>query len=137
MNRLVIAAALLGLASTATGCIGFAAVSSAPPAKEGVIRLEDDRSTIRVSRGVAIAIECREQWWGSPCENAVAKTSDPRVARVLPAHLEKFRDGFMQTYDSGDSQRSIFVVAGVDAGETNLTIQSGDGNKSFHVVVEP
>ena len=128
--------ALLGLAATNAGCIGFSAVSSAPVSKEGVMRIEDDRPTIRVSKGVALAIECRDTWMGSPCENATAQTVDAGVAKVLPAHLDKARDGFMQTYDSASSQRTIFVVAGVDAGETELRITSGDGNKSFHVIVE-
>lgn len=131
----------LALAAAASGCAPIvAAVSVAPPTRSGAfwIKERDGEDTVFVSKGVAMALECRDVWWGGPCENARASTGDVKVARVLSGHLEKEKSPWGMGYaDQSASQRSVFVLAGVEAGTTWLRFDSDDGSRVFRVVVEP
>jgi hypothetical protein len=134
--------ALTTLGSLTSGCTPYVyAVSAAPPARVGEIwkKNEQGEDVIRVSKGVAFAIECSDAWLGGPCKDATAHTGSSAVARVLPAHLEKIRNPWSLEHDYLDqdvSHRAVFVLAGVETGETTLSIQSGDGNRQFIVEVE-
>ncbi len=137
-------ALLLGLlvSGLGSGCAPLVStVSVPPPSRSGSlwVKSRDGEDTIRVSKGVALAIECRDIWWGGPCENAKARTNDSKIARVLPAHLDKKpspRSDSSYTYENAN-HRSVFVIAGVEAGQTELTIASDDGNRTFQILVEP
>jgi hypothetical protein len=135
------ACALIVAASAIAGCRPqIIPVTSAPPEREGTIsNLGSTDDTIRLSKGVAMGLECRDGDFWLPCEAATARTGDGKIARVLPAHLDKYRSPYGNTsyYESDSSHRSVFVIVGVEAGETDLTFESGDGNRKFHVVVEP
>lgn len=142
MKRTLLCLSMLTLAAAATGCAPMVnTVSVAPPARVGTlwVKTRDGEDTIRVSKGVALAIECRDVWWGGPCENAKATTKDPKIARVLPAHLDKVKSPWgdsSYTFENA-SQRTVFVIAGREEGQTELTIASEDGNRTFLISVEP
>jgi hypothetical protein len=142
VRRAARALALALVASFATACSPIVyTTSAAPPSREGKLwnAYKDGEDAVVVSKGVAIAIECRDPWWGTACDDAIAKIADPKIARVLPAHLEKTREPWAQgAYaDEGVSQRAVFVVAGVAEGETKLTLDSAEGQRVFRVVVRP
>ena len=147
MNRSIaclLSCALLtiGVVTTAGCSPAVWAVSSAPPARVGELWKKDNQGEdrIRVSKGVAFAIECEDIWLGGACRDATARMKNPEVARVLPAHLEKMQSSqSRQTsyVDQDVSHRSVFVIAGVAPGETMLTIESADGNRQFAVDVTP
>ena len=48
----------------------------------------------------------------TPYIGATAQTANGKIARVLPAHLDKYRNAWGQTeyYESNISQRTVFVV---------------------------
>jgi hypothetical protein len=126
---------LLGLAAivlATAGCPSLYAVSSAPPLTSAELDLVDDR--IELSKGVALAIDCYDPWWGGPCEELAVTVDDPSIATVARAHLDKYRDRAGFVYDP-QSQRSVFVVAGVSPGQTTLRIESDDGDRTLEVWV--
>ena len=142
MKRAALALGLVLLSSLTGGCVPMVnTVSVAPPSRVGSlwVKTRDGEDTIRVSKGVALAIECRDVWWGGPCENAQARTKDAKIARVLPAHLEKTKSPWGDSAYANEnvSQRSAFVIAGVEVGQTELTILTDEGNRSFQILVEP
>jgi hypothetical protein len=139
VNRLLL---LLGLSAALAGCKPFLIpVSSAPPERHGAIDPEPtgEEDLIHLSKGVALGFECRESFWYLPCGGATAQTANGKIARVLPAHLDKYRNPWGQTeyYESDISHRTVFVVMGVEAGETELDVHSNDGDRHFHVIVDP
>jgi hypothetical protein len=135
------------MAAIALAAIGVAGcrplimpVSSAPPGREAAIdQYSSNPDTIHLSKGVALGVECRSGSWFSPCEGASARTSNGEIARVMRGHLDKFRSpyGYTDSYESDASHRSVFIVMGVEAGETDLTIDSEDGARHFKVIVDP
>lgn len=132
----------LCLAALALGGCGpyFFTVTDPPPAHQGRLAGTDEKGVeqIVISKGVAIAIECREPWLGEPCAFAEARSADPAIAAVLPSHLSEARDpmAYYRYYgQSPSAERSGFVVAGVEVGETTITVSSVDGEKTFHVIV--
>lgn len=130
------AVALLG----ASGCTPyFVTVTDAPPAHQGRFAGTDDKGVeqIVISKGVALAIECREPWLGEPCAHAEAFSENPAIAAVLPSHLAVARDPFAYRYGPAydPPDRSGFVVTGVAVGETMVRITSIDGNRTFRVIV--
>jgi hypothetical protein len=143
MNRCQTLVAITAVAVSSAGCKPFIApVTSAPIDHEGRVEAEefnDADDIIHVSKGAAIAVECRAEPWWQPCSGATARTENNAIARVLPAHLEKYRSPWGNTdyVDADSSHRSSFVVVGVDAGETVLHFETQDGNRAFHIVVEP
>jgi len=117
-------------------------VSSAPLEREGTIdgvveSTGDD--VIHVSKGVALALECRDPWDWNACDAMNVRSASPAIARVLPAHLDKYRSpyGMTEWQDADRSHRAAFVVMGVEAGETDVTLRSAQGARRYHVVVDP
>lgn len=134
----------LGLAALALALGGcgpyFFTVTDPPPAHQGRFAGTDDKGVeqIVISKGVAIAIECREPWLGEPCAFAEARSANPAIAAILPSHLSEARDpmAYYRYYaQPNPSERSGFVVAGVEAGETTITVTSVEGERTFHVIV--
>ncbi len=141
MRRRLGSLALVVGASLAGGCAPWVhTVSVPPPSRVGTlwVKTRDGEDTLRVGKGVALAIECRDVWSGGPCDDARASTRDPKIARVLPAHLAKTKSPWLDhAYaDENVSHRSVFVIAGVEEGETELTLTSESGNRTFLVSVE-
>jgi hypothetical protein len=141
-----IALAALALGGVAlSGCTPyFYPVTDVPPAHQGRFAGVDAKGIdqIVLSKGVAMAFECREPWLGDPCANATATSADPRIAAVMPTHLQEAQNPWGNRYMYGGyaesqigAQRTGFVIAGVEKGETTITVSSTDGNRTFHVIV--
>jgi hypothetical protein len=111
--------AVVAISLSALGCCpAVFPVSSAPFGREGsiagVIDLTGDR-VIHLSKGVALALECRDKWEWSACDAMSVTSASPGIARVLPAHLDKYRSpyGMTEWQDADISHRAAFVVMGV------------------------
>jgi hypothetical protein len=143
MKRAVLAGFLALATSALAGCRPFIMpVTSAPIDHEGSVDgvvFQGANDTVHLSKGVAIAVECRDEAWYTPCSNATARTGNVAIARVVPAHLEKYRSpwGTTEWVDADSSHRSAFVVMGVEAGETDLFFDTEEGNRHFHLIVDP
>lgn len=134
------ALALSALTVLLGGCSPFFfTVTEPPPAHQGRFAGDDEKGVeqIVVSKGVAIAIECREPWFGEPCAHATARSENPEIAVVLPTHLKEVPDPTSYRYADPmfRAERTGFVVAGVAKGETTITVSSTDGDQVFHVIV--
>ncbi len=135
----------LGVASifVATGCSPtLFPISSAPPEREGSIRgmVEGtDENIIHLSKGVALALECRSEWDFEACQKMAITSREPKIARVMPAHIDKYRTpwGTTEWFDADKSHRGAFVVMGVESGETDIELTSSEGNRAYHVIVDP
>jgi hypothetical protein len=103
------------------------AVTTTPPMRAGELDLR--ASTIRISEGVAMAFECRDGSDFGPCSEFSAKSENSAVASVYPAHLD--------TRDWSGKNPTSFVLAGIRAGGTTVTVRSGNWTKSYEVTVEP
>lgn len=106
------------------------ALTNAPPT--AVAELDTMADTVRVSQGIALAVECTYQ--GSPCENAEAVSSDESIVRVFPAFVDLLSPA--DTYASISAKpRSAFVLVGGKPGDATVTIKtsSGDGDAELTV----
>ncbi len=122
-------------AVTVVGCSPIlSTMSSAPPTRIATLDNMDDE--IRISKGVALAISCRNGFWYDPCENASAQTDNPQVAAVVRAHLEKYRRDTGFVYEGYADERAVFVLAGVTPGRTTLRIAADDGTRELEVIVQ-
>jgi hypothetical protein len=117
---------LLVAIAVCTGCTSYRALTAPPPSR--VASLNDSRDELRVSQGVALAFECVTAW-GNPCSAGQASIDDEKVAKVLPAHLNR-----VDPYIEGSLQPTSYVVVGVSPGETTLHIA---GEDPVRVVVVP
>jgi hypothetical protein len=122
----------VALAAACAGCSPLWAVSSAPPTTKGELHLGTDQ--IELTQGVALAISCRDIWWGGPCENLQISSDDPRIATVAFVHLDKYRNPGGFVYDQ-HHPRSAFLVAGVAPGRTFVRIGGDDADEVLEVVV--
>jgi hypothetical protein len=146
-RALSLRAAVAAVASLAAVFLGgcspyFFAVTEPPPAHQGRFAGEDDKGVeqILISKGVAVAIECREPWLGDPCAHATAISANPAIVAVLPSHLSEARDPYPYRYgyygnSAYTAERTGFVVAGVAPGETTITVSTLDGDRVFKVIV--
>ena len=101
-----------------SACTSYRTVTAPPPGH--VASLDNAHDQLRVSQGVAIAFECTTAW-GNPCSAGQASIDDPKVARVLPAHLDR-----LETYLDGTFAPTSYVVVGVAPGKTVLRIPGED-----------
>lgn len=114
------------------GCekASFTALTVAPPTKEA--NLNESRHSIRISRNVAMAIEC--QYNGRPCGNLRVTSDDSTVAEVYPVHLDELRtyyaDGKME-----EVRASVFLVLGKSVGKTRIHVKTSDTTERFVVNV--
>jgi hypothetical protein len=126
---------LLGLLIGAglAGCSPWLSALTTPPP---TLKAELDRvdETITLSAGVALAFSCNS-WDGLPCEAAKAQTDDPKVAQVLPAHLNQLTRSYGWE-DRGPRAPTGFVIVGIEPGKTMLHVTTSSGNVSFAVVVD-
>lgn len=124
------------LLATTTGCGPFFhGVSTPPPTRTATLDRGNDH--IEVSQGVALAFECRDVG-GVPCEKASAKSQDERIAKVLPAYLDRTSEGEHwggpRHHWSGPQPRTAFVVYGIAPGTTKLNVHYG-GNDQAELTV--
>lgn len=121
---------LLAAAWILAGCgdVQLSAVTAPPPG--AVAELDDDCRTVRLSRGVALAIECVHTLDG-PCGELAPRSSDEAVVRGLPG----YSDALVPWYPRDDRQRSVFVVVGGEPGSAELSLATAVGDVVLEVEV--
>ncbi|MBL9021408.1 MAG: hypothetical protein JNL21_04380 [Myxococcales bacterium] len=131
MNRLSLVALAL-LAST--GCSpALGGLSGAAPGltlKHEHVAFGDD--VVTLSEGTAYALDC---WTlDGPCDSVRAVSSDPKIAEVLPSHLERRMDWYGELRAA--PAKPGFVIAAMSPGETTISFQDGGAETRIRVVVE-
>jgi hypothetical protein len=123
-------AAFALLAPALSGCIHLSAVTAPPPTRTA--HLSERNRKIELSAGAALGFDCRHStfWTNGPCPNATARTDDPSVARVYPAHLDPQVADF---YWRSMTKRVGFIIVGIRPGTTRLRV-SADGTEDQYVV---
>jgi hypothetical protein len=120
----------LGVAALTLGTAGceptLAALTTPPPGREA--ELDTDSDAVRLSEGVALAIECREQ--SGPCTGLAVESDDPAVADARAVYRDE-----LATSTSGPRSASAFVVVGRRAGQTRVRLSTDDGSRSLEVEV--
>jgi hypothetical protein len=121
---------LLAAALLAAGCDPtLTALTIAPPT--AVAEVDNAEKDVRLSQGIALAIECTDQ--GSPCEDASATSSDAEIVRVLPGFVDLLAPGDAYQRSATDEPRAIFV--GGKPGDTTVTLTTGDTDVEIDVKV--
>ncbi|MDI1435159.1 MULTISPECIES: hypothetical protein [Polyangium] len=125
---------LLAAAALAAGCEpSITALTIAPPT--AVADVDNVEKDVRLSQGIALAIECTYQ--NSPCEDATATSSDPEIVRVLPGFVDLLAPGDAYQRYATDVPRAVFIFVGGKPGDAVVTLTSSDGNTSIDVNVLP
>lgn len=137
MKRFLVAAFLLGL----VGCAGdpdFKAITNAPPGATAEIHsnASNDTHAIRVTEGVAIAVECTDAK-SRPCSFDGTTIDDDGVASFRRAYADlQNKDVYSRSYQQKSSlNRTVFVVTGKKVGHTTMTVRTGYGDVPVNVEV--
>jgi len=127
------AVVILFVAIACVGCQPLFSMSSAPPTTTAAFNWHQDR--IDISKGVVLAMSCRDVWWGGPCQNMTVSSDDPTIAAVQLVHLDKYMNQAGFVYDA-HRQRSLFLIAGVRPGVTKIRVGGDDADEVIHVYVQ-
>lgn len=136
MSRFFYASILLA-SGFAAGCEPTLVSLTVPP-PTAVAELDADAETVRVSQGIALAVECTYQ--NSPCEEAKASSDDEAVVKVLPAYVDLLApgDGTGYAQRGTPDPRAVFVIVGNAPGSATVTITSADASdEALTVTVLP
>jgi hypothetical protein len=131
----------IGLALGLAACDGHPTITprtTAPPgatAEYFESRATDGR-TIRITSGLAFALECLDQK-GKPCGFDGSKMQDEEIATVRKAYADLDQQ---LVYDHNKAQssyrnRTVFVVIGKKVGTTKLKLVTGYGDKDINIEV--
>lgn len=151
--RLALAASVLSLA-VGTGCDGcdktytppklwatLAPRTSAPPG--AITEYVEDRKletrSIRITEGVAMALECRDEK-GAPCLLDGSASNDDTVVSWKKAYGDLDQTvayGRRSTTQTAYLNRALFVVVGRKVGNAKLTVSTGEGPVTIDVTVFP
>jgi hypothetical protein len=123
------------------GCAGdpdFKAITTAPPGATAELHSNrsNDTHAIRLTEGVAIAVECADAK-GRPCSFDGTTIDDDSVASFRRAYA----DIQNKTVYSRDNQqksslnRTVFVVTGKKVGTTKMTVRTGYGDVAMIIDV--
>jgi hypothetical protein len=128
VKRLLLAALLLA------GCAGdpdFKAITTAPPGATSEIHSNrsNDTHAIRVTEGVAVAIECTDAK-RRPCSFDGTTIDDASVASFRRAYADlQNKDVYSRAGEQKSSlNRTVFVVTGKKVGVTTMTVRTGYGD---------
>jgi hypothetical protein len=123
----------LAVAALWSGCHDpkeFSLSSVPPPGKLGTL----DQHAIRLSKGVALAITCRdpEDSVGT-CGRLRARASNPGIARAFAVDS----DNLVSSWAPGRStqRQTTFVITGVAAGRAQVDIETANTLEAFDVTV--
>lgn len=126
-RRSLVGLCLVALAFGSAGCEPtLSALSTPPPGREA--ELDTDTDVVRISEGVALAIECRGQ--GGPCEGLVVESDDAELADARAVYRDE-----LAYSTSGPRSAAAFVVVGRRAGQTRVQVSSEEGTRSLEVEV--
>ncbi len=129
MYRLGVGCLVL-VSSVACETLELRGLTDPPPSREG--RVDTERHTARLTKGVALAVEC----WDScieptaQCSGAKIEVSDEEVLSVHRAFLSE-NVGSLHA----DSNRLVFVFAGLEAGEADVTVTTDCTEETYKVTV--
>lgn len=131
----------IGLALGLAACDGHPTITpktTAPPgatAEYFESRASDGR-TIRLTAGLAFALECLDQK-GKPCGFDGSKMEDESVASVRRAYadLDQQLVSNPNARQTSYRNRTVFVIVGKKVGTTNLHLVTGYGDKDITVEV--
>jgi len=129
-------AVVLAAAAALTGCKPVLyALSTPPPGRTGWF--DSKERTLEVTAGVAIAFACEHD--GGPCKHATARSDDPTIADVMPAHLARLDARVDPGWTPTTSMvpATSFVVIAHGAGKTVVHVRSDDGDRDLTVTVLP
>ncbi|UQA60362.1 hypothetical protein [Polyangium aurulentum] len=123
-------AAILAASALAAGCDPTISALTLPP-PTAVAELDATAETVRLSQGIALAVECKYR--GSPCESAEASSDDEAIVKVLPAYVDLLApgDGTGYTQRAASDPRAVFVIVGNGQGAANVTITSEDASDAI------
>ncbi len=136
MKRSFVLFAGISLAALA-GCGNptFTPRTNAPPGAvaEYYENTETQGRSIRLTEGVAIAIECSDKK-GHPCSLDGSRMDDESVATVRRAYgaLDQklvYSGASNKSYEN----RAVFVVVGKKAGKTKLMVRTGNGDVDVEI----
>lgn len=117
------------------GCVRLDAVSTPPATRSGEHAGDPFGSDeVRIAKGTVLAFDCLDTFDGAPCDLADFQNSNPEVASIRLAHLEREPSPWARGYDV--RPRTGFVLVGQKAGRATLVIQSTVGEKTVDVLVE-
>src|SRR6185295_14811321 len=100
------------------------ALNAPPPGKVAVV--DEGGETIRISRGVALALGC-----SYACEGFQASTENSTLLTVKHAYL----DQVVFFAHKGEQPRPAAVIYGVNVGRTKLFLSNDSGERSFEVEI--
>jgi hypothetical protein len=112
----------------------FRLVSVPPPGRIGTL----DEHEIRLSKGVALGIECIDPQDSGPhtCGRLRARSSDTALARAFAADTDQLAGTRVAGRSSAlTERRSVFVVTGLAAGRAKIDVETSGGVESFDVQV--
>jgi len=97
-----------------------------------------ERWSIRVTEGVAMALECRDSN-GAPCLLGTSSAGDESIASYRKAYgdLDQTVVSGRRSGQAAYLNRALFVVVGRRAGSTALTVQTGLETITVDVTVLP
>jgi hypothetical protein len=123
------------------GCAGdpdFKAITTAPPGATSEIHSNrsNDTHAIRVTEGVAVAIECTDAK-SRPCSFDGTTIDDDSVASFRRAYSDLQNK---EVYSRAGQQKSslvrtVFVVTGKKVGQTKMVVRTGYGDVPVNVEV--
>jgi hypothetical protein len=130
---------LVGAVATAAlmaGCkpMEFRLISVPPPGRIGTL----DKHEIRLSKGVALGIECIDPQDSGPhtCGSLRARSSDAAMARAFAADTDQLAGTRVAGRSSAQTERrSVFVVTGLGVGRAQIDVETSGGIESFQVQV--
>lgn len=106
--------------------------------------LDVETSVLRVTRGLAVALECTEydETYSGPCRDLDVSLDGDDVADVFDVHLDSFGQNVYDTSASGEESlfapatRSGVLLAARAAGEATVTLKPKGTPMSLSLVVE-
>ena len=136
MKRLLLVAFLF-----LAGCAGdpdFKAITTAPPGATSEIHSNrsNDTHAIRVTEGVAVAIECTDAK-NRPCSFDGTTIDDDSVASCRRAYADiQNQDVYSRAGQQKSSlNRTVFVVTGKKVGQTKMVVRTGYGDVPVNIEV--
>lgn len=141
MNRFFFVGAFALAVSAATGCsrTTITVLTEPPPGREASLDVESGE--LRVSRGLAVVLECTEydDTYSGPCRELDVDLSGDDVASTFDVNLDAFGssvgnvDG--DTGLAAPAQRKGVLVAATAAGETEITLTASDAPVTLTLTV--
>lgn len=125
MTRPILVCALL--LSAACSRIHLYPVSEPPPTR--VAQVDDERDSIDISLGVALAVECVDSCDGN-CRSDQIEVDDPSVVLVRKAYRFADTNGTDRSHNP-----ATYVIAGLAVGTTELRVRSDCKKRTYHVTV--